>query len=225
MNACRSTRKRERPAWQVATAASDDAIRNEEEDENEVLLISQVCVPRNSAWLAARRRVNIDVSCLSQSTYGLFRCFMACQPSVNHAVVRFICKAMGRNILKVSTVEVCFALKMSTMLHFQGHIEKSMRIYEGTGDLALWIASLRQVVPVKVMQQVVFDLFDNSGILYVFAILIRCGMLSDHVRAWSCPDQVHIVQDVVALQARMNKFVPAPDHDEVVAFVQNSFQF
>lgn len=220
----RSSRKRERPAWQAATAASEDAICAEEADDA-VLLISPIRVPEKSTWLAARRRVNLDLPCLPRSIYGLFRCFMACQPSVSHAVVRFVCKTTGRDVLKVSTMEVCFALKMSTMLHNQGHIEKSMRIYERTGNIAFWIASLRAVVSVETMQKVVFDLFDKSGVLYVFAILIRSGMLSDHVQARPCADQAHIVQDVAAIQARMNKIVPAAYHDEVVAFVQRSFRF
>jgi len=225
MNVRRSTRKRERPAWQTATAASEDAIQAEEADDKEVLLVSPVRLPEKNAWVLARSRVNIDHPCLIRSIYGLFRCFMSCQPSVSHAVVRFVNKTTGRNVLQVSTMEVCFALKMSTMLHNQGHIEKSMRIYERTGNLALWIASLREVVPAETIQQVVFDLFDDSGILYVFAILVRSGMLGDHVRTLPCADQTHIAQDVAALQTRMNKIVPAPDHDKVVAFVKRSFLF
>ena len=150
---------------------------------------------------------------------------MACQPSVSYAVVRFVSKSTGRDILQVSTMEVCFALKMSAMLHNQGQIDESVRIYERTGDLTQWIVSLRSVVPVETMQEVVFNLFDNSGTLYVFAILIRTGMLGDYLRSRPCADQAYIMQDVAALQARTKQFVPSSEHDDAVVFIQRAFQF
>ena len=87
MDMQRSARKRARPAWMRSEEFSNGDVEKQVSDGEKHLVEPARTPQAKSTWLIARRMVNLHVPCVMQGIYCLFRCFMACEPSISTASI------------------------------------------------------------------------------------------------------------------------------------------
>ena len=161
---------------------------------DEVLLVSPI-MQTGSRW--SNWRVGVKDLDLKSMLFSLYRRFSASAPVVPRTIVKVVSHAARcDNVLHVSAWELHFELKLNTMLHMQAPLERAFYQYQRDGDLDAWGRRVSTVVPATVMQRVLHNAYDRTGILYVFAILLHSGHLARCLSNSSIEDRDEMVKDV-----------------------------